>query len=91
MMMITSVREGRKTMLKLTVVAALLAGSASVALAELDCDANPVPASQSVAGIGYHVFAQAMPGGFEKSYATSPTTRRSIELDGDANPVPGAH
>jgi hypothetical protein len=80
-------------MLKITVVAALLASSASVALAALDGDGNPVPgiqSAQSVASIHSGVFARQMPSGFEASYAISKPTRRSIELDSDANPVPGA-
>jgi hypothetical protein len=73
------------TMLKITVVAALLAGSASVALAQLDGDANRIPGGQS------GVSARQMPSGFEASYATSKPTRRSIELDGDSNSVPGSN
>jgi hypothetical protein len=84
--MTISASKGDRTMLKITVVAALLAGSASVALAQLDGDANRIPGGQS------GVFARQMPSGFEGAYATSAKpTRRSIEVDGDANPVPGGH
>jgi hypothetical protein len=73
-------------MLKITVVAALLAGSASVALANVDGDGNSIPGLQS------GVFARSMESGFEGSYASQkPARRGAIERDGDANLVPGAH
>jgi hypothetical protein len=68
-------------MLKITVVAALLAGSASVALAQIDGDGNRLP------GVSSGVFARQMPSAIESSYATAAKPRRG--LDGDANPVPG--
>jgi hypothetical protein len=68
-------------MLKITVVAALLAGSASFAFAQSDGDGNRIPGGQSV------VFAQTLSDG---AYASTKSTRRAIERDGDANRVPGS-
>ena len=70
-------------MLKITVVAALLAGSASVAFAQLDGDGNGIPGQSGV-------FARHVSGGFEGAYASSKPARRAIELDGDSNAVPGS-
>jgi hypothetical protein len=67
-------------MLKITLVAALLAGSASVALATLDGDANSIPGG---------VYARSMPSTWEGAYASQKPGRR-IERDGDANSVPGS-
>jgi hypothetical protein len=72
-------------MLKITMVAALLAGSASVAFAQIDGDGNSIPGGQA------SVFARSMPSGVEGAYASQKPTRRANERDGDANPVPGSH
>jgi hypothetical protein len=68
-------------MLKITLVATLFAGSASLAFAQLDGDGNGIPAGQS------GVFARQMPG---DAYASQKPTRRTIERDGDANGIPGS-
>jgi hypothetical protein len=70
-------------MLKITVVAALLAGTVSVAFAQLDGDGNSIPGAQSVVST-----RQAVPsdGVFESQ---KPTRRPAIERDGDTNQVPG--
>jgi hypothetical protein len=70
-------------MLKITVVAALLAGSASVALANLDSDGNGIPGQSGV-------FARSMPNAWEGAYASEKPSRRQIERDGDGNFVPGS-
>jgi hypothetical protein len=67
-------------MLKITVVAALLAGSASFAFAQSDGDGNRFPGGQSV------VAAWQSDG----AYASTKPTRRATERDGDANRVPGS-
>ena len=70
-------------MLKITVVAALLAGTASVAFAQFDGDGNSFPGAQSVVSA-----RQVLPS--EGAYASQkPTRRPAIERDGDANGVPG--
>jgi hypothetical protein len=69
-------------MLRFTLAAALLAGSASLALAQLDGDGNSTPGGQS------GVFARQLPS--DGGYASEKPTRRAIERDGDANRVPGA-
>jgi hypothetical protein len=70
-------------MLKITMVAALLAGTASVAFAQLDGDGNSVPGAQSVVSARH-----ALPS--DGAYASQkPTRRPAIERDGDANSVPG--
>ena len=68
-------------MLKITLVAALLAGSASVALASVDGDGNGIPGG---------VYARSMPSTWEGAYASQKPGRR-IERDGDANSVPGSN
>jgi hypothetical protein len=68
-------------MLKITVVAALLAGSASVAFAQLDGDGNGIPGQSGV-------FARHVPS--SGYYTASKPTRRSSERDGDANHIPGS-
>jgi hypothetical protein len=65
-------------MLKITVVAALLAGSASFAFAQSDGDGNRIPGGQSVVSA-----SQTLSDG---AYASS----KSTERDGDANRVPGS-
>jgi hypothetical protein len=71
-------------MFKITAVAALLAGSASVAFAQLDSDANSIPGAQSVVSA-----RQMLPS--DGAYASQkPTRRPAIEFDGDANRVPGS-
>jgi hypothetical protein len=80
--MITSATR-ETTMLKITVVAALLTGSASVALAQLDGDGNSFPGAQSVVSA-----RQTLPS--DGAYASQkPTRRPAIERDGDGNSVPG--
>jgi hypothetical protein len=69
-------------MLKITVVAALLAGSASFAFAQSDGDGNRIPGGQSV------VSAWQTPS--EGAFASSKRTRRAVERDGDANHIPGS-
>jgi hypothetical protein len=69
-------------MLKITVVAALLAGSASVAFAQLDGDGNSIPGAQS------GMFARQS--GYDGAYASSKPRRHAIDLDGDSNAVPGS-
>jgi hypothetical protein len=71
-------------MLKITLVAALLAGSASVALANLDGDGNSTPGQSGV-------FARSMSGAWEGAYASEKPGRRHIERDGDGNSVPGSN
>ena len=69
-------------MLKISVVVALLAGSASVAFAQVDGDGNSIPGAQSVSA------RQMLPS--DGAYASQkPTRRPAIERDGDANSVPG--
>ena len=68
-------------MLKITLVAALLAGSASVALASVDGDGNSIPGG---------VYGRSMPSAWEGAYASQKPGRR-IERDGDANSVPGSN
>ena len=70
-------------MLKITVLAALLAGSASVALASVDGDGNSIPGQSGV-------FARSMPSAWEGAYASEKPGRRHIERDGDGNAVPGS-
>jgi hypothetical protein len=71
-------------MLKMTIVAALLAGSASVALASVDGDGNGIPGQSGV-------FARSMPSAWDGAYASQKPGRRHIERDGDANSVPGSN
>jgi hypothetical protein len=67
-------------MLKITVVAALLAGSVSFAFAQSDGDGNGIPSGQSVlSGLQS-----------DGAYASSKSTRRAIDRDGDANRLPGS-
>jgi hypothetical protein len=68
-------------MLKIIVVAALLAGSASFAFAQSDGDGNRIPGGQSV--VGWQTPSDG-------AYASSKPTRRATERDGDANRVPGS-
>jgi hypothetical protein len=67
-------------MLKITAVAALLAGSASFAFAQSDGDGNRIPGGQSVVS-GWQTPSNG-------AYASSKPTRRAIERDGDANRLP---
>jgi hypothetical protein len=69
-------------MLKITVVAALLAGSASFAFAQSDGDGNRIPGGQSV--------MSALQTPSDGAYASGRSARRAVERDGDANPVPGS-
>jgi hypothetical protein len=69
-------------MLKITVVAALLAGSTSFAFAQSDGDGNRIPGGQSVVS-GWQTPSDG-------AYASSKPTRRATERDGDANGVPGS-
>jgi hypothetical protein len=71
-------------MLKITVVAALLAGSASFALANVDGDGNTIPGQSGV-------FARSMPSAWEGAYASEKPGRRHIERDGDGNSFPGSN
>jgi hypothetical protein len=71
-------------MLKITVLAALLAGSASVALASVDGDGNSIPGQSGV-------FARSMPSAWEGAYASEKLGRRHIERDSDGNAVPGSN
>jgi hypothetical protein len=71
-------------MLKITVLAALLAASASVALASVDGDGNSIPGQSGV-------FARSMPSAWEGAYASEKPGRRHIERDGDGNFVPGSN
>ncbi len=57
-------------MLKITLVAALLAGSASVALASVDGDGNSIPG-------GSGMFARSMPSAPEGAYASQKPGRRA--------------
>ena len=70
-------------MLKITVVVALLAGTASVAFAQLDGDGNSFPGAQSV------VSAPHTSPSVDAFASQKPTRRPAIERDGDANSVPG--
>jgi hypothetical protein len=70
-------------MLKITVVAALLAGSASIAFAQVDSDGNRIPGAQTV------VSARQM-SPITDAFASQKPTRRAVELDADANRVPGS-
>jgi hypothetical protein len=69
-------------MLKITVVLALLAGSASVAFAQVDGDGNRIP--------GLFVSARQMLPSNGAYASQKPTRRPAIERDGDANSVPGS-
>ncbi len=69
-------------MLKITVVAALIAGSASFAFAQSDGDGNRIPSGQFVLSA-----SQTLSDG---AYASSKSTRRATERDGDANRLPGS-
>jgi hypothetical protein len=71
-------------MLKITVLAALLAGSASVALASVDGDGNTIPGQSGV-------FARSMSSAWEGAYASEKPGRRHIERDSDGNAVPGSN
>jgi hypothetical protein len=70
-------------MLKISVVVALLVGSASVAFAQFDGDGNSIPGAQSVVSARHTLPSDG-------AYASQkPTRRPAIERDGDANSVPG--
>jgi hypothetical protein len=69
-------------MLKITVVAALLAGSASFALAQSDGDGNRIPGGQSV--------LSGLQTSSDGAYASTKSTRRAMDRDGDANRLPGS-
>jgi hypothetical protein len=73
------------TKTKLALAAALLTGSASVALAQYDGDANPVPGAHQRGAI-----VETLPGFDNVFAATRPTvTAQRRQLDGDGNPTPG--
>jgi hypothetical protein len=75
------------TKTKLALVAALLAGSASVALAQYDGDGNPVP--------GVHqrgTIVEKTPS-LDNAFAATRSTRARAgqqQLDGDENSIPGS-
>ena len=71
-------------MIKITLVVALLAGSASVAFAQRDGDGNSIPGAQSV-------IAARQTSLSDGAYASrKPTRRPVIERDADGNHVPGS-
>jgi hypothetical protein len=74
------------TKTKLALAAALLTGFASVALAQYDGDANPVPGAHQRGAIVERTPA------FDNVFAAPrPATRAyGWQLDGDGNPVPGS-
>jgi hypothetical protein len=69
-------------MLKIVVVATLLAGSASFAFAQSDGDGNRIPGGQSAVS-GWQTSSDG-------AYASSKLTRGTIARDGDANRFPGS-
>jgi hypothetical protein len=76
------------TKTKMALVASLLVSSASVALAQYDGDANPVPGAHQRGAIVETPSAFA----FENAFAaTRPTVlAQQQQLDGDENPIPGS-
>ena len=74
------------TKTKMVLIASLLVSSASVALAQYDGDANPVPGAHQRGALVETPYA------FDNAFAaTRPTVlAQRRQLDGDENPVPGS-
>jgi hypothetical protein len=72
-------------MTKIALAAAVLLGSASLALAQYDGDGNQVPGA-------YHSVTAPATAGFDNAFASSrPIVRAPAgQLDGDGNLVPGS-
>jgi hypothetical protein len=86
--MMTPAKQREMTMLttiKTTLLASLLVSSASVALAQYDADANPIPGAHQRGTI-----VETTPAFDNVFAATRPTVlAQRRQLDGDGNPIPG--